>query len=199
VLRGDVQLVAALLLEVDGGGDVGELEDVHPEAVRRALGGDLGVERPGLGAHVAGLDLGEVLAEAFEQGRDARLAVVPVVHDLAFLFGLGDILAGLEVEHLGGPGGALGGGGSGAQDGRGGQQGAGLQKLTPAQAGALVIGHVGSSSSTGIERGDRCRRGIAGSLCQIAPGGPGVFAGRAGSHRYQRRKISKTFRSPPRQ
>jgi hypothetical protein len=199
VLRGDVLLVAALLLEVDGGGDVGELQHVDAEAVGRALGGDLGVEGPGLGAHVVGLDLGEVLAEALQEGRDAGLAVVAVVDDLAFLLRLRDVRAGVEVEHLGVLGGALRGGGTDrAQDGRGGQQRARLQDLTATDAMGLVIGHGGSSSSTGIGRERSCSRGIAGSICQIAPAAAGILAA-ARSYRYQRRKISKTFRSPPRQ
>ena len=144
VLRGDVLLVAALLLEVDGGGDVGELQHVDAEAVGRALRGDLGVEGSGLGAHVAGLDLGEVLAEALQEGRDAGLAVVAVVDDLAFLLRLRDVRAGVEVEHLGVLRGALGGGGTDrAQDGRGGQQRARLQDLTATDAMGLVIGHGG--------------------------------------------------------
>jgi hypothetical protein len=93
VLRRHVLLPAALLLEVDGRRDVGELEHVEAEAAGRALGGDLGVERARLQPDVAGLDLEEVLLERIERG-DARLAVVAVVDDFALRLGLGHIGAG---------------------------------------------------------------------------------------------------------
>lgn len=94
-------LPAALLLEIDGGQDVGELEHVDGEAPGRPLRGDLRVEGAGLQPDVAGLDLRKVLLERVEQDGDPGLAVVAVVHDLALLLGLGDVGAGLEVEDLG--------------------------------------------------------------------------------------------------
>ena len=74
---------------------------VDVEAAGRALGQNLVVERAGLRAHIAGLDLREVLAEAFHDAGGAGLVLVAIEHELAFLLGLGDVGIGHEVEHLG--------------------------------------------------------------------------------------------------
>src|SRR5215472_14271428 len=129
-----IALVPALLLEIDGGRDVGELQHVHQVAIGRALRGDLRVERARLQPHVIGLDLREVFAEGFEQGGDGRFAVVTVVYDLALLLCLGDVGARGEVEHLGCLDGRLGESARGpAQDGPGGEGCSGLEKATSTQ------------------------------------------------------------------
>src|SRR5215468_2308868 len=134
VLGRVIALVAPLLLEVDGGRNVGELEHVHQVAIGRALRGDLRVERARLQPHIVGLDLREVFAEGFEQSGDGRLAVVTVVDDLALLLRLGDVGARGEVEHLGRLDGRLGEGARGGpKDGPGGEGRSGLEKATSTQ------------------------------------------------------------------
>ena len=73
VLWRHVLLVPALLLEVDGRCDLGQLHHVAQEAARRALGRDLRIERAGLRPHVARLDLREILPEGIQQIRRSRL------------------------------------------------------------------------------------------------------------------------------
>ena len=96
-----VDLVAALLLEIERRGEVGELEDVDVEAAGGALGRDLVVQRAGLGPDIARLDLREVLAERLGDRRRPGLVLMAVEDELALLLGLGDVGIGEEVENLG--------------------------------------------------------------------------------------------------
>ena len=89
-----VYLVAALLLEIERGRQVGELEHIDIEAARGALRHDLVVESAGLGADIAGFDLREVLVESLHDGRSAGLVLVTIEHQLAFLLGLCDVRTG---------------------------------------------------------------------------------------------------------
>ena len=73
---------------------------VDVEAAGRALGQDLVVERAGLRAHIAGLDLREILAEAFHDAGGAGLVLVAIEDELAFLLGLGDVGVGHEIVHF---------------------------------------------------------------------------------------------------
>src|SRR6266542_3310603 len=110
----------------------------------RPLCGDLRVERPGLQAHVAGLDLREVFLEGVEQHTDTGLAVVAVVDDLAFLLGLGDVGEGLEVQYLGGAARRTlrrGEWRAGQQGCRGGGERSGPQKTPSGDGGLIGLGH----------------------------------------------------------
>ena len=100
-VRTDVDLVAAALLEIGRGRHVGKLQHVDIETARGALRHDLIVERAGLRAHIAGLDLREVLAEALHDRSGARLVLVAIEHERAFRFRLRDIRVGLEIVDLG--------------------------------------------------------------------------------------------------
>src|SRR5208282_2424034 len=96
-----IDFVTALLLEIDRGGEVGQLDHVHVEPPGAAFGQDLAVQRAGLRAHVAALDFWKILGEGVDDGGGAGLVLVAVEHELAFLLRLAHIGIGVEVEHLG--------------------------------------------------------------------------------------------------
>ena len=93
---------AAALLEVEDHAHVGDLDDVDQVGLGLALGQHLGVERAGLQAHVAGLDLGEHLVEGRQQLDLALLGIGRIEHESALGLGLVDVGAGLEALHLAG-------------------------------------------------------------------------------------------------
>ena len=74
---------------------------VDVETSGGAFGQNFVVERAGLRADVAGLDLRKVLAEALHDAGGAGLVFVAVEHQLSFLLGLCYVGIGREVEHLG--------------------------------------------------------------------------------------------------
>src|SRR6185369_656283 len=96
-----VVFVAALLLEIESRRQVRELEHVDVEAAGRTLRQNLAVERAGLRAHIARLDLREILAEALHDAGGAGLVLVTIKDELAFLLGLGNIGVCLEVQYFG--------------------------------------------------------------------------------------------------
>ena len=81
---------------------VGDLDDVDQVGLGLALRQHLGVERAGLQADVAGLDLGEDLVEGGQQLDLALLGIGRIERERAFGLGLVDVGAGLEALHLAG-------------------------------------------------------------------------------------------------
>src|SRR5207237_864836 len=91
----DVLHEAALALKVEDHAHVGDLNDVEQVRLGLALGQDLGVERTGLQAHIAGLDLGEHLVERGEQLDLALLGVGRLEHERALGVGGAKLALGL--------------------------------------------------------------------------------------------------------
>ena len=98
----DVLAEAALALEVQDHAHVGDLDDVDQVGLGLALRQHLGVERTGLQADIAGLDLGEELVEGGQQLDLALLGIGRIEREGALGLGLGHVGAALEALHLAG-------------------------------------------------------------------------------------------------
>ena len=136
----DVAFVAALFLEIDRRREVGKLDDVDVEAAGGAFGQDLVVERAGLGAHIAGVDLREILAKSLHDAGGAGLVLVTIEHELAFLLGLGDVGIGHEIENFGRRFQRRLGQYGGGRDPQERHRGAGLQQRAPRHIALLAVG-----------------------------------------------------------
>src|ERR1700730_3977348 len=99
-LRGFVEFVSTLVLKIDCRCQIGQLNDINVEAAGSPFGENLVVERSGLRPDVARVDLREVVVETLHDASGARLILMAVEYELAFLLGLRHVRIRQKVEDL---------------------------------------------------------------------------------------------------